>query len=71
MTIGSSLFLIAIGAILRWAVTAEVAGIDINVVGLILLVVGAVGLVLGLFLWISAREDREHYTAPPPPRGTV
>jgi len=50
MTIGAALFLIAVGAILRWAVTARVAGIDLQVVGLILLVIGAIGLVLSL-IW--------------------
>jgi hypothetical protein len=48
MTIGASLFCIAVGAILAFAVTAEFAGIDIQVVGYILLVIGAIGLVLGL-----------------------
>jgi hypothetical protein len=50
MTIGASLFCIAVGAILAFAVTAEFAGIDIQVVGYILLVIGAIGLVLGLIL---------------------
>lgn len=65
MTIGSSLFLIAVGAILKYAVTADLAGVDLQVVGVILIVVGLVGLVLGLGLWVSARGDRT--TAPPPP----
>ena len=56
MTIGASLFLIAVGAILAFAVTAEFQGIDINVVGYILLVIGAVGLVLGLVLMRRARS---------------
>jgi uncharacterized membrane protein len=50
MTIGTSLFLIAVGAILKYAVTATVAGIDVHTAGLILMVVGVVGLVIGLFL---------------------
>jgi hypothetical protein len=49
MTIGAALFLIAVGAILRYAVTAHVAGIDIQTVGLILIIVGAVGFVFSLF----------------------
>jgi hypothetical protein len=61
MTIGAALFLIAVGAILRFAVTAELAGIDLQVVGTILMVVGVVGLVLGLVL--MNRRDRG---APPP-----
>ena len=48
MTIGGSLFLIAVGAILHFAVTAELAGIDIQVVGTILMIVGVIGFVLGL-----------------------
>jgi hypothetical protein len=48
MRIGSSLFLIAVGAILYFAVTATLAGIDIQTVGLILMIVGVVGLAIGL-----------------------
>jgi hypothetical protein len=50
MTIGTSLFLIAVGAILKYAVTATVAGVDVHTAGLILMIVGVVGLVIGLFL---------------------
>ena len=46
MGISFSLLLIAAGAILAWAVNAEVSGVDIQVVGAILLIVGIVGLVL-------------------------
>jgi hypothetical protein len=55
VTIGTSLFLIAVGAILKYAVTAHVAGVDIDTVGVILMVVGAVGLVLGLYLLSRGR----------------
>jgi len=55
MTIGTSLFLIALGAIFKYAVTAHVAGIDLHVVGVILIIVGIAGLILGLFLLASAR----------------
>jgi len=48
MGIGVSLILIAAGAILTWAVNATVSGIDINTVGVILLVVGIVGLLISL-----------------------
>ena len=51
MGVGVSLILVAAGAILTWAVTATVSGIDINTVGVILLVVGAIGLVLSLMFW--------------------
>ncbi len=48
MGIGISILLIAIGAILLWAVTATVAGVSINTVGAILIVVGAIGLLFGI-----------------------
>jgi hypothetical protein len=53
MGIGASLILIAAGAILRWAVTADVDGVSIDTIGLILLIIGAVGLVLSLVFWSS------------------
>lgn len=53
MSIGFSLFLIAVGAILAWAVSATVAGVDIKIVGVILMVVGGAGLVLSLLFWSS------------------
>ena len=62
MTIGTSLFLIAIGAILKYAVTAHVEGVDIQTVGVILMVVGVLGLVLGLYLLMRGR-----WSAPGPP----
>jgi uncharacterized membrane protein len=49
MTVGTSLFLIAVGAILRYAVTATVAGVSLATVGLILMIVGVVGLVISLY----------------------
>jgi hypothetical protein len=59
MGVGTSLFLIAVGAILKFAVTATVSGIDIATVGVILMVVGAVGLVLSLLaLGRRARDGR-------------
>jgi hypothetical protein len=56
MTIGGSLFCITTGAILYFAVTAEFAGIDIQVVGLILMMIGAIGLLLGIVLLGSRRR---------------
>jgi hypothetical protein len=49
MYVGTSIFLIALGAILKFAVTATVVGIDIQTAGLILMIVGIIGLVLSLF----------------------
>ena len=59
MTIGLSLFAIAVGAILRFAVTAQVAGISISIVGVILMVVGAVGLVVSLWMILAGRAAPE------------
>ena len=75
MGIGVSLILIAVGAILTWAVSASVSGVDINAIGVILMIVGAVGLLLSLIFWGSwggygARGGRRVTTyedAPPPP----
>jgi Domain of unknown function (DUF6458) len=53
MGISLSIFLIAIGAILAWAVTAEVSGIDLQVAGIILVVVGAIGFIASLVFWSS------------------
>jgi len=53
MGLGVSLILIAVGAVLTWAVSATVSGIDINVVGVILLVVGILGFVLSMLFWSS------------------
>ena len=53
MGIGISLILIAAGAILTWAVTATVEGIDLTAVGVILMVIGIVGLLLSMLFWAS------------------
>jgi Domain of unknown function (DUF6458) len=57
MGIGTSLFLIAAGAILKFAVTADVSGLEISTIGVILMVVGVLGLVISLFL-LTQRDDR-------------
>ena len=53
MGIGVSIFLVALGAILAFAVNAEVSGLDIQTVGWILLAVGVIGLVLSMIFWSS------------------
>ena len=53
MGIGVALILIAAGAILAFAVNAEVSGVDINVIGWILLVVGIAGALLSMIFWSS------------------
>jgi hypothetical protein len=58
MSIGTSLFLIAVGAILKFAVTKdELAGVDLQTVGVILMIVGVIGLLLSL-LYMSMWRDR-------------
>jgi beta-lactamase regulating signal transducer with metallopeptidase domain len=73
MGIGTSLFLIAVGAILRYAVSDNVSGVDVPTVGLILLIVGVIGLLISLFvLFVYNRRDtvvtRDRYDDRPPPR---
>jgi hypothetical protein len=80
VTLGSSLFLIAVGAVLRFAVNVSTTGFNLHTVGIILMVVGIVGFILSLFwmtMWSDRRrrtvvadravvpEDR-YYDAPPP-----
>jgi uncharacterized YccA/Bax inhibitor family protein len=56
--IGASLLLIAIGAILKFAVTDHVSNVNLATVGVILMVIGAIGLVLSLaFMAIRRRTD--------------
>jgi hypothetical protein len=72
MGIGTSLLLIAVGAILRFAVTDSVSGIKLATVGLILLIVGIVGLIISLFMtqmWNRGGDTvvtRDRYVDPPP-----
>lgn len=63
MTIGTSIALIAAGAILRWAVTAKVSGFDIQTAGTVLFVLGIVGLVLSLIYTFG--YTRRTTNAPP------
>ena len=58
MGIGTSIFLIALGAILKFAVTATVSGISLATVGTILIIVGIVGLVISLVLIMQAGRGR-------------
>ena len=53
MTLGVSLLLVAAGAILIWGVTGEVSGVDLDAIGVILIVVGIIGFVLSLIFWES------------------
>jgi hypothetical protein len=57
MEYGTSIFLIAVGAILKFAVTATVSGISLQTMGVILMLVGLLGLVLS-FLWLANARQR-------------
>ncbi len=63
MSLGGSLFLVAVGAILHFAVTATFAGIDIQTVGTILMVIGVIGFAISLWFYLSHRDP----AGPPPP----
>jgi uncharacterized membrane protein YhaH (DUF805 family) len=73
MGIGGSLVLIAIGAILKFAVTTKVNGIDLSTVGVVLMIVGILGLLISLALLtarrrtdVRYRRDGATYVEPPP-----
>lgn len=73
MGIGASIFLIALGAILTFAVNYSVSGLDINVVGVILMIVGILGIITYFAVWAPRRrrmntaivEERRLYDEPP------
>ena len=73
MGIGVSLILIAVGAILVWAVEAELAGVNITAIGWILLIVGAAGALLSMVFWSTwggvggGRRETVYRDEPPPP----
>ena len=58
MTLGTSLFLIAVGAVLRFAVNVSTSGFNIHTVGVILMIVGVVGAILSLFWMTMWDRDR-------------
>jgi hypothetical protein len=72
MGLGVSIFLIAVGAILTWAVNATVSGLELTTIGWILMIVGIVGLLLSLVFWSSwggpgywGNNRRRYEEAPP------
>lgn len=75
MTIGASLVLIAIGAILKFAITDRVNGVDIGTVGVILMIIGVAGLLLGLVLMTTRRRtdviSRPGHTTYVEPNGPI
>ena len=67
MTVGTSIVLIAVGAILKYAITVDVEAVDIEVVGTILMIVGILGLAISL-LYTFVLADRRRDPRDPPPR---
>ena len=72
MGIGTSIFLIAVGAILSYAVEDAVSGVDLSTVGVILMVVGVIGLAISLLytlIWADRTRDvgvvRDRYVERP------
>jgi Domain of unknown function (DUF6458) len=62
MGIGTSILLIAVGAILRYAVTITVSGVELQTVGLILMIVGIIGLVVSLAVEFLGGSGRDEYS---------
>lgn len=58
MTAGAAIFIIAVGAILRYATNLHVEGVSIDTVGLILMIAGAAALAIGLWQWAMLYRDR-------------
>ncbi len=58
MTLGAALLLIAVGAVLKWAVTAQVSGFDIQTAGTVIFIVGLLGLVLAVMYTFWWGRDR-------------
>jgi predicted membrane channel-forming protein YqfA (hemolysin III family) len=71
MSIGASIFLLVIGAILTFAVNVTTEGFNINTVGIILMVAGVVGLLLSLLFWSSFSPYRRRTVAYPPEERVV
>ena len=56
MGIGTSIFLIAVGAILAFAVNADISGLEISTIGLILMICGVLGLIISMVMLNTARR---------------
>jgi hypothetical protein len=69
MGIGASIFLLAVGAILTFAVSWTVQGVDLEVVGIILMIAGGLGLAVTLAMMSRPRGPQvtEYYQDPRPP----
>ena len=66
LSLGVSIFLLVIGAILAFAVNVSASGFSINTVGIILMIAGALGLVLSLLFWSSFSPYRRSRTVAGP-----
>jgi hypothetical protein len=55
--IGTSIFLIAVGAILTFALDVSVGGVDLDVIGWILMAAGALGLIITTMIWGGRRRE--------------
>ncbi|GAA4939753.1 DUF6458 family protein [Actinoplanes utahensis] len=71
MGIGASIFLIALGAILAFAVEADISGLDISVIGWILMLAGLAGLIITLAFWSRSRRTVVTRTQQPPVAGAT
>ena len=69
MRLGTAIVLLALGAILTFALRVDVSGIDLQVVGWILMIVGALGIVLEVAVWGPRSRRRGTTTDAPPPDG--
>ena len=68
MAVGTSMVLIAVGAILKYAVTVEVSGVELETVGVILMAVGVLGLVVSLIFLFASNDRRDPRGVPPDDR---
>ena len=73
MGLGVSLFLVAAGAIIVWGVTGDIAGLDKNAIGVILMVIGIIGFVMSIIFWSTwggfGGRRRASYVEEGPPAG--
>ena len=66
MSIGAALFMIAVGAILRYAVSDSIEGVDLQTIGLILMIIGVIGLLISLVMYANSTRrgtvvERDRY----------
>jgi hypothetical protein len=74
MTIGGSIALIVIGAILKWGILWHPQNVDLQLIGVILMIAGVLGLIIGITLQVTRRRQRasaqvyeeRRYMQPPP-----